>query len=72
MGLPKNQISACIKDPSQLPDSPTKVKVPTAGNKETSILVSRPRLCADVYRCFDNDPVSSPYVEAIRRVTGLE
>lgn len=34
--------------------------------------VSWGRLHADIYKCLDNDNVTSPYVEMIRRVTGIE
>ena len=71
-GLQKHQVSACMKDPSYLPDSSTLLKAVMVANRDTSAAVSRARLCADIFRCIDNDTVSSPAVETIRRVTGLE
>jgi hypothetical protein len=71
-GLQKHQVSACLKDPSYLPDSATLAKAQMIANGDSSATVSRARLCADVFRCIDNDTVSSPAVETIRRVTGLE
>ncbi len=74
VGLQKHQITSCLRDPTSLPDSPTIFKVPVGCKDASNIFnpVSKTRLCADVYRCIDNDPVSSPNVEMIRRVTGLE
>jgi len=74
VGLQKHQITSCLRDPTSLPDSPTNFKVPVGCKDASNVFnpVSKTRLCADVYRCIDNDPVSSPNVEMIRRVTGLE
>ena len=72
-GLQKHQVSACLKDPSYLPESPVSDKVLDAVNEDFSpATVSKARLGADIFRCIDNDTVSSPAVETIRRVTGLE
>lgn len=71
-GLQKHQVSACLKDPSYLPESSILIKAQMAANRESTATVSRARFGADVFRCIDNDPVSSPAVETIRRVTGLE
>jgi hypothetical protein len=71
-GLQKHQVSACLKDPSYLPDSLVSDKVLDAVNEFPPATVSKARLGADIFRCIDNDTVSSPAVETIRRVTGLE
>lgn len=71
-GLQKHQVSACLKDPSYLPESSILIKAQMAANRESTATVSRARFGADVFRCIDNDPVSSPAVETIRRVTGLD
>eukprot|EP00897_Mesotaenium_endlicherianum_P006631 jgi/Mesen1/5997/ME000304S05015 len=82
--IPKHSLGAIIKDPSRLPEGPYKYSFlkqhtidPDAvesDRAETAVSVEVPqeRLRKDLYRCTENDTVSSPSVEMIRRITGIE
>jgi hypothetical protein len=84
-GLTKQQISECLKDPSRLPEenicgvsgSFCKQKaenVVTAGRglDSSNPTISLTKLQMDLYKCMDHDNAASPYIEMIRRVTGIE
>ena len=83
-GLPKQQISECLKDPGRLPEdrirevsmsfSEHKSDNGKAGEQGVELRshISLTRLQEDLYKCMDHDNAASPYIEIIRRVTGIE
>ncbi|KAI5067012.1 hypothetical protein GOP47_0017540 [Adiantum capillus-veneris] len=84
-GLTKQQITDCLKDPGRLPkdivkqvshDHASSVSQWVLGDINAGIQnlshISWERLHNDLYNCMDNDNATSPYIELIRRVTGIE
>ena len=76
-GLPKQQISECLKDPIRevsMSFSEHKSDNGKGGEQgvNSSSHISLIRLQEDLYKCMDHDNAASPYIEIIRRVTGIE
>ncbi|KAJ7531231.1 hypothetical protein O6H91_14G037600 [Diphasiastrum complanatum] len=74
VGMGKQNVSACLKDPTVLPDAPILVHLPASSTQDVLAPISIPksRLYKDIQQCVEKDTLSSPAVELIRRVTGME
>eukprot|EP01018_Ginkgo_biloba_P031216 Gb_24885 [translate_table: standard] len=65
-GLTKQQVTQCLKDPSSLDGFQIN------RNSKDNASITSSRVIQDLYKCVELDEVTSPRVEMIRRVTGLE
>lgn len=66
LGLNKQQITQCLKDPLSLRGFETNL------NSKDNVSITIAKFILDAEKCVESDQVASPRVEMIRRVTGLE